>query len=135
MRSIYAFAAAIFLVLPAGYAHAQETYDSKHVGTYDFYQSHPVTGAPSGNPGMQTITIGGMDLMVPQGMRVYKMDGTVITEGLDSYTARRFNELEARLDKLAEALIELKKEIDRSLGELKKELDELKAMSQKESAK
>ncbi|MFA5339450.1 MAG: hypothetical protein WC317_04795 [Candidatus Omnitrophota bacterium] len=135
MRSIYAFAAVLFLVLPAGYVHAQESYDSKHVGTYDFYKTRPITGAPSGNPGMQTITIGGMDLMVPQGMRVYKMDGTVVTEGLDSYTARRFDELEARLDKLAEALNELAKETAKSINELKKELDELKAMSQKESAK
>ena len=124
MRFISALVLVLFLVLPAQIVHAQESYDSQHVGTYDFYKSKPVTGAPSGNTGMQTITIGGMDLMVPQGMRVYKMDGTVITEGLDSYAARRFNELEARLDKMAEIL-----------NELKKELDELKAMSQKEGNK
>ncbi len=135
MKLIYAFAAVLFLVLPAGHIYAQETYDSQHVGSYDFYQSHPITGAPSGNPGMQNIKVGGMDLMVPQGMRVYKMDGTVITEGLDSYAARRFDELEARIAKLAEALDKLAKETAESISELKKEVNELKAMSQKGSNK
>ena len=137
MRHASAFALASFLVLSAGYSHAQsqEVYDSKHVGSYEFYQTHPVTGAPSGNPGMQNINVGGMDLLVPQGMKVYKMDGTVVTEGLDAYTARRFDELEARLNKLAEALDKLAKETADSINDLKKEIDELKSMSQKGSNK
>ena len=135
MRLISAFAPALLLILSVGCVHAQETYDSKHVGSYDFYKTKPVVGAPSGNPGMQNIKVGGMDLMVPEGMRVYKMDGTVITEGLDSYMARRFNELEARLDKLAEALNGLAKETAESINELRKEVDELKGMSQKGSNK
>ena len=135
MRPAYAFVLASFLVLSAGYVHSQETYDSKHVGSYDFYKVHPVTGTASGNEGMQAIKVGGMDLMVPEGMKVYKMDGSVVTEGWDSYMARRFSELEARLDKMAEALEELKKKTDESLTELKKEVDELKSMSQKVSGK
>ncbi len=133
MRPASAFVFMLFLVLSAGYVHAQETYDSKHVGSYDFYKTRPVTGEPSGNPGMQTVKVGGMDLMVPAGMRVYKMDGTVVTEGLDSYTARRFDELEARLDKMAEALDKLAKETAESINELRKEVDDLKSESQKGS--
>jgi hypothetical protein len=131
MRQVFVFISVLFLVLSASRVCAQESYDSKGVGSYDFYKSHPITGAASGNQGMQAIKVGGMDLMVPEGMRVYKMGGSVITEGLDSYMARRFSELEARLDKMDEALDELKKKTDESLNELKKEVDELKSISQK----
>ncbi len=133
MRPVSVLAPALLLILSAGCVYAQETYDSKHVGSYDFYKTRPVTGEPSGNPGMQTVKVGGMDLMVPAGMRVYKMDGTVVTEGLDSYTARRFDELEARLDKMAEALDKLAKETAESINELRKEVDDLKSESQKGS--
>jgi len=120
----FAILLSVFSVLSAGRVYAQEIYDYKGVGTYDFYTSTPVTGEPSGNPGMRVIKIGAMELLVPEGMRVFKSGSQMVTEGLDSYMARKFDEMNKRLDKIEEAI-----------GALSKEIEALKAAGKEEAKK
>ncbi|MCF7874064.1 MAG: hypothetical protein K9L84_03325 [Candidatus Omnitrophica bacterium] len=81
-------------------------------------------------PGMEIITIGSVDYVVPRGTKVKKKDGIVSLEGRHEYTARRFSEIEKEISELREknkALEDkvkaLKKLVDKkSVGKTEKEV-------------
>lgn len=72
--------------------------------------------APSG---MEIITIGNVDYVVPKGTKVRKKDGIISLEGRFEYIARRFSEVEEKISLLEEE----NKVLENKFEDLKKLID------------
>ncbi|MCF7887393.1 MAG: hypothetical protein K9L71_03160 [Candidatus Omnitrophica bacterium] len=70
-------------------------------------------------PGMEIISIGNVDYVVPEGTKVKKKDGIISVEGRSEYTARRFSEVEERIF----ALEEKNRTLENKFENLKKLID------------
>jgi len=62
-------------------------------------------------PGMELKKVGGINLMVPEGAKLYKRGAVTVMEGASAYSARRLNDIESRLDKVEENIKELDKKV------------------------
>ncbi len=63
-------------------------------------------------PGMEKIKVGNTEYVVPAGTKVIKDDGRTSLETSIAYTARRFFELDQRLDEVEQRLDEIEDAID-----------------------
>ncbi len=75
-------------------------------------------------PGMEIIKVGGANVVVPAGTKVYKHKGLITIESINQYTARRLLETEERLGKLEATQEKLKEKIEKLRQELKKIVDD-----------
>lgn len=73
-------------------------------------------------PGMELINIGGIRMIVPQGMKIEKKGSLVVMEGTDEFAARNFTEMGARLDRIEVSQNDLRKVVD----DLKREISDLR---------
>jgi hypothetical protein len=64
-------------------------------------------------PGMQAIKIGTAEIIAPKGIKVERVADIVKLETTERYAARKFLEIEARLDALEEREKDLGKEIEK----------------------
>ena len=58
-------------------------------------------------PGMEIIEISGVKYIVPQGAEVRKKGGLIVLEGHNEYVARRFSELEQRIEAIEKKIEDL----------------------------
>lgn len=70
-------------------------------------------------PGMEIISIGNVDYVVPKGTKIKKKDGVISLEGRFEYTARRFSEVEEKIS----ALEEKNQALENKFEDLKKLID------------
>jgi len=63
-------------------------------------------------PGMENKKIGSRNFVVPKGTRLYKRGAATFIEGPDAYSARRFETMESRLEKIEKSIKELREEIN-----------------------
>jgi hypothetical protein len=73
-------------------------------------------------PGMEIISIGNVNHIVPKGTKVRKKDGVVTFEGRFEYISRKFNEVEEKIS----ALKEENKILETKFEDLKKSIDSKK---------
>jgi len=62
-------------------------------------------------PGMEMKKVGSTSLLVPKGAKLYKRGAATFVEGASAYSARKFETMESRLDKIEKSIKELKEEI------------------------
>ena len=62
--------------------------------------------------GMEIKKVGGINLMVPKGAKLYKRGGITVMEGASAYSARRLDTMEGRLDEIEKSINELKEKVD-----------------------
>ncbi len=63
--------------------------------------------------GLESVDIGqGASVLIPKGARINDKDGVLKIEGAKSFSGRKFEEVEKRLDKLEKNQIEFKKKIE-----------------------
>ena len=72
----------------------------------------PSEKKPLLKPGMETVEIGDAKILVPQGAKVYKEGDVIQVEDLSEYSARKFQELEARCNKLQAQYEEINKKTE-----------------------
>jgi len=73
-------------------------------------------------PGMELRKIGGINMVVPNGLKVYK-DGPVFRMEEDGgYSARRFKETDERFNKLEEA----QKKLEEDIAQLRKAIESIR---------
>jgi len=82
--------------------------------TFAFAQyNNSIAENTSSSPGMEVIEAKGVNIMVPKGTRIRREGGLLIIEDISAYSARKFVELEGRLNNLEIQQNELKVHIDR----------------------
>lgn len=70
-------------------------------------------------PGMEIISIGNVDYVVPKGTKIKKKDGIISLEGRFEYIARRFSEVEEKISLLENE----NKVLENKFEDLKKLID------------
>ncbi|KPK98703.1 MAG: hypothetical protein AMJ95_02865 [Omnitrophica WOR_2 bacterium SM23_72] len=76
-------------------------------------------------PGMEVISLKGTNIVAPKGTRVFDMGSWIKVEDLGEFLGRRFDEMETRLNQLAQQQEQLRQE----LQEIKESLKELNEKS------
>ena len=76
-------------------------------------------------PGMQVKKIAGLNMLVPEGTQFYKQGAQVRMEEDGDYSARRFQEMDVRLQKTEKKV----RMLERELTELRKTQNEMKEKS------
>jgi len=71
-------------------------------------------------PGMELINMGGIHMIVPQGMKIEKKGSLMTMEGSDAFAARNFKEMKTRFEKIEASQDELKKTVDDLKQEISK---------------
>jgi len=71
-------------------------------------------------PGMELLKSGDINIVVPKGARLHKVNDLTLIESAEEYAARKFEIAEARLDRLEDELAGMRKE----LKELHREIRE-----------
>jgi hypothetical protein len=92
----------IVMLLLTAMASAQMTGYPKFNNSSDRSENSPTL-----RPGMQTVKVGDVNLLVPEGSIIYEQGGILTLEGPSEYAARRFKVIELHL-----------REIDKTIGEL-----------------
>lgn len=69
-------------------------------------------------PGMELKKLGGINMLVPEDTQVYRDRGRWIMEGPDEYAARRFKDVETRLQAVESEQEKLRQELERLKGRL-----------------
>ncbi|MDD5226905.1 MAG: hypothetical protein PHV97_06985 [Candidatus Omnitrophica bacterium] len=82
--------------------------------------SHLPVEIPSG---MELINMGGIRMIVPQGMKIEKKGSLMTMEGSDEFSARNFKEMKERLDKIEASQKDLIKTVDDLKKEISKKSD------------
>jgi len=62
-------------------------------------------------PGMERKTIGNLDVVVPKGGKIRESNGVLFIEDASEYSARNFEDMEKRVDKIENDILKLKDEI------------------------
>ena len=63
-------------------------------------------------PGMEMRDIGNIHMIAPQGLRIQKKGSQMIMEGIDEFTVRNLQEMNARLEKIEADQKNLKKTVE-----------------------
>lgn len=103
---------------------AQEYKDNEERAYNEDVTSEPVNKPL---PGMEVRKIGGINMMVPEGSRVYKQGATLILEDDGGYAARRLKDMNDRFFKMEEKqkyLEERYKKLEEEIKELRKAVEE-----------
>ena len=99
--------------------------------TYDDPADKEDTGKPYGEgahsspeipSGMELISVGGIRMIVPKGTKVGKKGSLLIMEGTDEFAARRFEEMNTRL----ETMEANQKDLGKTVDDLKREISDLR---------
>ena len=73
-------------------------------------------------PGMELINKGGIRMIVPKGMKITKKGSLMTMEGSDEFSARNFDEMNTRFEKLEAG----QKDLSKTVEDLKKEVSDLR---------
>jgi hypothetical protein len=116
------FLAVCFSVLIPAMGQAQESTDPEYKeasGEPSGAKSRPPVEIP---PGMEMINIGGIHMIVPEGMKITKKGSQISMEGTEDFTARNFKEMKIRFAKMEADQKDLEKQVD----ELKQKTSDLR---------
>ena len=64
------------------------------------------------SPGMESVKVGDVNLVVPKGAKVHKEGSLLVVEDMGTYSARKFVEIEGKLKHMEEEQGELKAQIE-----------------------
>ncbi len=104
------FVSAFFLFCAAAYAQDYENSDSDK--KKDVHMVNPDNAAEL-QPGMELMKIGGINMVVPKGTQFYKEGAQVKMEEAGEYSARRFKEMDDRLQKIEAKQRKMETEIEK----------------------
>jgi hypothetical protein len=74
------------------------------VNTCSFAEDKPQNQSVGPKPGMEFKKVGSVNRLVPEGTQVTDVNGLIIFESIDEFTARRFLETNSRLENIENRL-------------------------------
>lgn len=114
-RTGFVFAFLLVLLVPS-LVHAQYMDESDDASTSsDEQYSVPGTDIQI-PPGMEIIKSGDINLVVPKGSQMHKVNDLTLMESPEEYAARKFEVVERRLDEIEKTQKEIKEELKRMQG-------------------
>lgn len=118
MKKIYA----LFFIL--AFAFIARTVYAENGKEYRSYEKSALKTYRSGKediplkPGMELRKIGGINLLIPEGAKVYGQNGQYFVETPEEFTARRIKELEGRLETMENKVTGLNEEMEALKSEI-----------------
>ncbi|MFA5143419.1 MAG: hypothetical protein WC522_04540 [Candidatus Omnitrophota bacterium] len=117
----------LMLVLPIQYIVLAQDEAVKEGENQDVKEAEAITRESISRvrPGMEVKKIGGLNLMVPEGTKFYREGAQIRMEEEGEYSARRFKEMDARLQKVENKV----RGIETGMEELRKNIEAVRKSS------